>query len=124
LVLEFVVCAAVALFPVFTCAAPAASGDTAKKSAHVYDRPIHLTYALSGGKALQESDREIVAALDQVPGGVTSVNPFLLNVKAPSRYATILNALKERGIAVFVGVGKIIRSRTSGGLRIANATPL
>lgn len=103
---KFLVGAAVSLLPAFAGAIPAAAGEPGNKGSHVYDRPIHLTYALSGGKALKESDSDILAALDQVPGGVTSVNPFLLNVMEPSRYATILRALRERGIAVFVGVGR------------------
>lgn len=103
---RFPIVAAIALGRVFAGVAFAAAGEPATKSPGVYDRPIHLTYALSRGKVLQESDEQILAALDQVPGGVTSVNPFLLNVMEPARYTTILNALKARGIAVFVGVGK------------------
>jgi hypothetical protein len=77
------------------------------RSFSVYNRPIHLTYALRGGKVLKQSDGEILAAIDSVPGRVTSVNPFLLNSADPSKHEAILNALKARGIAVFIGVGRL-----------------
>jgi len=72
----------------------------------VYNRPIHISYALRQGKVLKQSDEEILAAIDAVPNGVTCVTPFLLNVDDPTKYDTILKALKARNIAVFAGIGR------------------
>ena len=72
----------------------------------VYNRPIHISYALRQGKVLKQTDAEILAAIDSVPNGVTCVTPFLLNVDDPSKYAPMLNALRARNIAVFAGVGR------------------
>lgn len=82
------------------------TGNRPAQSTSVYDRHVHMAYALKQGKVLKQSDAELLAALDQVPGGVTSVSPFLLNVDNPAQYKTMLNAMRERGIAVFAGVGR------------------
>jgi len=81
-------------------------GGSAAAAYSVYNRPIHISYALRQGKVLKQTDAEILAAIDSVPNGVTCVTPFLLNVDDPAKYDTILNALKARNIAVFAGIGR------------------
>lgn len=81
------------------------------QSNHVYDptniwtRPVHLVYARSGGKALVETDDVLLNAWDQVPGGITAMTPFLLNVANPSKYASIISEVQARGITITPGVG-------------------
>jgi hypothetical protein len=74
--------------------------------ANTWDRPIHIVYAQSGGPSLAETDDVLLNAWDQVPGGITAMTPFLLNVKNPSKYASMINEVQARGITITPGIGQ------------------
>lgn len=78
-----------------------------KVPASVYDRALHFVYAGTGGLSFgsDHTDNDFLNAFDQVPGGVTMLNPFLLNVKNPSKYESMIKAVQAKGIAIFPGVG-------------------
>jgi hypothetical protein len=80
----------------------------AQQPAHVYDRPLHFVYANGGGLCFPYSVQQLMAFFDQVPRGVTALNPFFLNVRNPSQsqYQDMLAAVSERNIAIIPGVGE------------------
>jgi hypothetical protein len=75
--------------------------------ADVYDRPLHTVYPLRGGNLSgpPPTDDELLAAFDQVPGGITAMIPFLLNVKNPSKYESMIKKVQAKGITIVPGVG-------------------
>lgn len=104
-------CSAALALPValFT-AAPA----SAQVPPGVFSRPLHFVYARTAGKAFQgnsdpalnHTDAQLLTALDQVPGGVTALVPFMLNVTNVAQYDTFIRAITEtRGIIIVPGVG-------------------
>jgi hypothetical protein len=78
------------------------------RAVNVYARSIHLVYARSGGKAFGDkySDDDFLRLFDEIPGGLTSAVPFLLNVPDASRYAPMLNRMREKGIVIVPGIGQ------------------
>lgn len=80
----------------------------------VFSRPLHFVYARTNGKAFQgnsdpalnHTDAQLLAAFDQVPGGVTALVPFILNVTNVAQYATFIHDVTvTRGIVIVPGVG-------------------
>jgi hypothetical protein len=84
----------------------AAARASAAQPAHVWDRPLHTVYAGGTGKFLDNTDKVLLNAFDQVSGGITAMTPFLLNVKDPSPYATMINAVQANGTVIVPGIGK------------------
>jgi hypothetical protein len=78
-----------------------------KTPASVYDRALHFVYAGSGSLFFPQysDDYLLEEVFAQVPGGLTMLNPFFLNVKNPGQYASILQKLKDKGISVMPGIG-------------------
>ena len=75
-------------------------------AASVYDRSLHMVYALSTGKGLpQYSDAQLLEHFEQVPGGVTALVPFLLNVVNVSQYDSMIRGVQSRGMIIVPGVG-------------------
>lgn len=77
--------------------------------ADVYDRPLHIVYAGTGGPRFGDvhTDDDLLKAFDMVPGGITAMTPFLLNVKNPSKYAPMINAVQAKGIVITPGIGGV-----------------
>ena len=89
-----------------------AAPTAAPGATNVWARPIHMVYALTGGPALSESDSQVLAALAEVPGGATALTPFLLNIKNPSKYATMISAVQAMGSVIIPGVGQSATGNT------------
>lgn len=78
----------------------------APQAANVWARPLHFVYPIQNGNVSSPpTDDELLAAFDMVPGGLTALTPFLLNVKNPSQYVSMINAVQSRGIIFNPGVG-------------------
>ena len=76
-------------------------------TAAVFDRSLHMVYALAGGKGLpQYTDEQLLNYFDQVKPGVTALVPFLLNVANASQYEPMIKLVQSKGIIIVPGVGK------------------
>ncbi len=83
-----------------------ANSPLAAGPANVWARPLHFVYPIQGANvSVPPTDAELLAAFDLVPGGLTALTPFLLNVKNPSQYSSMINAVQARGIIFNPGVG-------------------
>lgn len=74
-------------------------------AAGVYDRPLHMVYALPTGKGLPYNDTQFLNHWDKVDPPITAMVPFLLNVKNPSQYESIIDSLANRSIIIVPAVG-------------------
>jgi hypothetical protein len=61
--------------------------------AAVYDKPMHITYAISGGKSLTQPDSEIIQAFADMNTGPTLLSPLVLN-NDPSKFHTFITDLQ------------------------------
>lgn len=88
---------------------PAAASATPTKAPpkaaakDVYTRSLHFVYS----KTMRDkyTDAQMLGFFDQVPGGLTAIVPFLLNVPDASVDAPIIAELKKRGITIVPGAG-------------------
>lgn len=72
---------------------------------HVWDRPLHTVYAGNNRTFLDNTDKDLLDAWDQVQGGITAMTPFLLNVSDPSPFAPMIKAVQANGVVIVPGVG-------------------
>lgn len=77
----------------------------AVQPAHVWDRPLHIVYANTGGLTLDNTDQDILNAFADVTNGITAVTPFFLNVSDTSPYQSMITSLQGLNIGIVPGVG-------------------
>lgn len=73
--------------------------------AHVYDRPLHIVYADSGGITLDNSPDDLMTAFAEVTNGITALCPFFLNVTDPTPYQSIIQSVQAQNMAIIPGIG-------------------
>jgi hypothetical protein len=74
--------------------------------ASVYDRSVHMVYALNGGKGLPYSDEQLLSYFDKVKPKITALVPFFLNVPNPSLYDSMVKSIQQRNITIVPGLGR------------------
>jgi len=79
----------------------------AQQGGNPYARSVHMVYANNGIKHLDDSDIDIQNALELVPGGVTALSPFFLNMPPDSlsQYKDMLDWVSKRNITITPAVG-------------------
>lgn len=74
-------------------------------AASVFDRSVHMVYALDGGLGIPSiSDSQYLNAFDE--GDVTALVPFFLNVANPASYDNMIKSVQAKNITITPGFGK------------------
>ena len=74
-------------------------------AASVYDRSVHMVYALNDALGIPSiSDQQFLDAFDEA--AVTALVPFFLNVATPENYETMINSVRDRNITIVPGIGR------------------
>ena len=77
----------------------------AATAASVYDRSVHMVYALNDALGIPSiSDQQYLDAFEE--GAVTALVPFFLNVANPHKYVDMINSVQAMNITIVPGIGQ------------------